>query len=104
MYHFIRSLVKEHYLKDIHVDNRHNHINLLTKPLQGAQYLFERDNLMNVASRILQQPPSLVNAQILLHIFEESYWQSIQSVERYFPNYYHNNNDARTDRPLSPLQ
>ena len=73
VYHFIRQLVKEHYLKGTHVNNQHNHINLLTKPLQGAQFLFERDNLMNVAARITSQPPTIEGAQLLLSLFEETY-------------------------------
>ena len=65
--------MKEYYLKGIHVDNQHNHINLLTKPLQGAQFNFERDNLMNVAARIVSQPPTIEGAQLLLSLFEETY-------------------------------
>ena len=32
----------------IHIDNVHNYINLLTKPLQGKQFIYERNNLMNI--------------------------------------------------------
>jgi hypothetical protein len=72
VYHLIRQLVKEHYLKGTHVDNKHNHINLLTKPLQGSQYIFERDNLMNVAARILNRPESLAGAMLLISLFDAS--------------------------------
>jgi hypothetical protein len=57
IYHFIRELVRQHILKGTHVDNLHNHINLLTKPLQGKQFRFERDNLLNVAARLLIPNP-----------------------------------------------
>ena len=73
IYHFIRSLVKQYYFKGTHVDNKHNHINLLTKPLQGAQYIFERDNLMNVAARVLSEPPTQEGALLLLSLFEETF-------------------------------
>jgi hypothetical protein len=58
IYHFIRELVRQHVLKGTHVDNLHNHINLLTKPLQGKQFRFERDNLLNVAARLSVPNPT----------------------------------------------
>jgi hypothetical protein len=51
IFHFIRSLIKEYILRGKHIDNQYNHINLLTKALQGKQFQFERDNIMNVAAR-----------------------------------------------------
>ena len=49
---FLRDKVAQGQLKGLHIDNKFNHINVMTKPLQGSQFIFERDNLMNVASRI----------------------------------------------------
>jgi len=65
MFHFIRELVKQFLLHGVHVDNIHNHINLLTKPLHGAQFRFERDNLMNVAARISTAPTAQLACQLL---------------------------------------
>ena len=71
MYHFIRELVKHFLLKGVHVDNQHNHINLLTKPLHGAQFRFERDNLMNTAARFAVSPSLETANQLLLSFLQE---------------------------------
>jgi hypothetical protein len=63
--------VKQHLLKGVHVDNQHNHINLLTKPLHGTQFKFERDNLMNVAARIATSPSLATANQLLLLFLQE---------------------------------
>ena len=71
VYHFIRELVKQYLLKGVHVDNQHNHINLLTKPLHGSQFKFERDNLMNVAARDSVDPSTALANKILLLFLQE---------------------------------
>jgi hypothetical protein len=71
VYHFIRELVKQHLLKGVHIDNQFNHINLLTKPLHGAQFKFERDNLMNVAARETTDPSTFIANHILLLFLQE---------------------------------
>jgi len=49
--HYLRDLVKSHHIKGVHIDTDHNSINLMTHPVQGSKFIFERDTLMNVAAR-----------------------------------------------------